>query len=454
MVALSGTAPVSAGKSGSARRARPASPAPASSTQRTGPIPSSSTISRPAAAPARSASSTAVPTVGWPANGSSRAGVKIRTRARCARAAGGNTNTVSGWLNSRAIACMAPVSSPSESSTTASGLPANRRSVNTSSVTKLRRMTFSLDPIRNEDAARRHELVLRFDQQHLAGAGLRRAAEHAEHRGGGERHCLGVGVRVEVLREEQRGDGIAGAVGDDGQLWHAQPPAPGCIRYHEIEGVGRRVVHGQRGNEYHARPALVHGVERRRQVGHGGGGTSRQVAELELVGRDRVGEREHALLDELRNAAANENAALGVADHRIAAVARGGIGALHPADRVDHGFAGVERAEIAGEHAVAFAEHAALVDALYQQADRRAAEDAAAPGAIAGVIGELHGIDRPDLDADALQRKYRRRVPDMAIGDVRLDGQDIHTSVPIPKFASSCGTLVCELRNRGTLAAY
>src|SRR5262245_31564593 len=29
-----------------------------------------------------------------------------------------------------------------------------------------------------------------------------------------------------------------------------------------------------------------------------------------------------------------------------------------------------------------------------------------------------------------------------------------HTSVPIPKFASLCGTLVCELRNRRTLATY
>jgi hypothetical protein len=170
----------------------------------------------------------------------------------------------------------------------------------------------------------------------------------------------------------------------------------------------------------------VHGVERCRQVGQGGGGASRQVAELELVGRDRVGEREHALPDELRNAATDENAALGVADHRVAAVARGGIGVLHPPDRVNHGFAGIARAEIAGEHAVAFGEHAALLDALHQQADRRAAEDAPAPGTVTGVIGELHGVDRPDLDADALQRKYRRRVADMAIGDVRLDGQDIH----------------------------
>ena len=47
---------------------------------------------------------------------------------------GFSTNTVSGRLNSRAMACICPVSSASASSTTASGLPASRRFVNTSSV--------------------------------------------------------------------------------------------------------------------------------------------------------------------------------------------------------------------------------------------------------------------------------------------------------------------------------
>ena len=115
-----------------------------------------------------------------------------------------------------------------------------------------------------------------------------------------------------------------------------------------------------------------------------------------------------------------------VADHRIAAIARRRIGALHPRDDVDHGLADVGGAEIAREHAVAFAEHAALVDALDHRADRLAAEGAAAPRAIAGVIGELHRVHRPDLDADALQREHGGGVADMAVGDVRLDREDVH----------------------------
>jgi hypothetical protein len=45
--------------------------------------------------------------------------------------------------NARAIACIAAASSASASSTTASGLPAKRRSVNTSRVAKRRRMKVS-----------------------------------------------------------------------------------------------------------------------------------------------------------------------------------------------------------------------------------------------------------------------------------------------------------------------
>jgi len=37
---------------------------------------------------------------------------------------------------------------------------------------------------------------------------------------------------------------------------------------------------------------------------------------------------------------------------------------------------------------------------------------------------------------------------------VMQDGRNLDTSAPIPKFASFCGTLVCELRNRRALETY
>ena len=126
MTPFSGASPPLSGRRGQSNSAKP--PVPFSVTpQRTGPTLSSSTTTASCSpSPKRSsARQTAVPTVGWPANGSSRAGVKMRTRAECAGFSAGSTNTVSDRLNSRAIVCMAASSSPSASSTTASGLPAN-----------------------------------------------------------------------------------------------------------------------------------------------------------------------------------------------------------------------------------------------------------------------------------------------------------------------------------------
>ena len=87
------------------------------------------------ATPAR-ASTKAVPTLGWPANGISALGVKMRTSAVCAGSLGGSTKVVSARLNSAAIDCICSVERPAASVMTASGLPPNLRSVKTSTVTK------------------------------------------------------------------------------------------------------------------------------------------------------------------------------------------------------------------------------------------------------------------------------------------------------------------------------
>src|SRR5262249_38668811 len=67
-----------------------------------------------------------------PAKGTSRAGVKMRRAAAPSAVAGGRRNTVSERFISRAICCMRSSSSPRPSRNTASGLPPNTRSVNTS----------------------------------------------------------------------------------------------------------------------------------------------------------------------------------------------------------------------------------------------------------------------------------------------------------------------------------
>ena len=122
---------------GSVKRARGARPRLRPTVQATGPTPSSSTTSTSCFAIMPGASvrpiSTAAPIVGCPAKGNSRVGVKMRSRAVFTGSRGGSTKTVSERLNSRAIACIRSSSSPSQSRTTASGLPASGSSVKTSS---------------------------------------------------------------------------------------------------------------------------------------------------------------------------------------------------------------------------------------------------------------------------------------------------------------------------------
>jgi hypothetical protein len=82
------------------------------------------------------ASTAAVPTVGCPANGISYPGVKMRTRKACAGSSAGSTKVLSEKLNSRATVCMASVDRPRASGSTASWLPPNACSVNTSAMMK------------------------------------------------------------------------------------------------------------------------------------------------------------------------------------------------------------------------------------------------------------------------------------------------------------------------------
>jgi hypothetical protein len=45
---------------------------------------------------------------------------------------------------------------------------------------------------------------------------------------------------------------------------------------------------------------------------------------------------------------------------------------------------------------------------------------------MAGMVRQLHRIDRPDLDAQALEREDRGGIADMAIDHMGLDGEKIH----------------------------
>src|SRR5581483_6221873 len=75
-------------------------------------------------------------------------------------------------------------------------------------------------------------------------------------------------------------------------------------------------------------------------------------------------------------------------------------------------------------------------------------EDTAFPAAVAGVVGELHGVDRPHLDAEPLQGKHGRRIADMAVGDVGLDGEEVHDLPAAPPSSPAKAAPPSEARGR------
>ena len=66
--------------------------------------------------------------------------------------------------------------------------------------------------------------------------------------------------------------------------------------------------------------------------------------------------------------------------------------------------------------------------------DMRGVEHPAAPRAMTGVVGKLHGMNAPYLVAEPLQGQRGGGVADMAVSDRRLDRENVHDGLPFNSF--------------------
>src|SRR3546814_20367627 len=99
------------------------------------------------------------------------------------------------------------------------------------------------------------------------------------------------------------------------------------------------------------------------------------------------------------------------------------IGGTDAAEGVEDDGAKGRVADVAGQQRIAARQGAARGKAVEDARDLPGIEDLALPVGVAGVVGALHAVQRPDLDAPALQREDGGRVSELAIGHVRLDGK-------------------------------
>ena len=130
------------------------------------------------------------------------------------------------------------------------------------------------------------------------------------------------------------------------------------------------------------------------------------------------------LAQQHRDGGVHEAAGCRVAHDRVAGVDRGGVGGLGAGHGVEDDLADLLAALVAGQHGVDLGEGAALLDAGDHLAHVVRGHQRAAPRAVAGVVGEVHGVHRPHLDAEPLEREDGGGVADVAVGHRGLDGQD------------------------------
>ena len=229
------------------------------------------------------------------------------------------------------------------------------------------------------------------------------------------------------MGQEQGGESVPGTV--RGGLQIGRFDGPGLSLADREGGDGLLLVGGgpaQPGDDDPARAHPAHHIGRGQRVLERGRRAPREVFELEGVGNDDIRFWHGALAEELGDARAYEEAAVDTTHHWIAAIDRAPIGGPHLGDRVQDRLAEGRVAQIAAQHRVAPGEHAAFGDAPNDLGELGRIRDAAAPIAIGRMIRELDGIDWPDLVTEPLQRKHRGRVAHMAIGDGRLNREDVH----------------------------
>ena len=137
--------------------------------------------------------------------------------------------------------------------------------------------------------------------------------------------------RAQIMREEQRRDGVARAVDRDRQLRRAHAEAAGRIGGDQIDRIVRRLVGVQRGHQdrpsarARARASIAASASRARRAGRGR--TDRSSSNWFGVTMSAAGTACSRMNS--GNAGPHEHAAPDIADHRIAAIARARVRGLH-----------------------------------------------------------------------------------------------------------------------------
>ena len=157
-----------------------------------------------------------------------------------------------------------------------------------------------------------------------------------------------------------------------------------------------------------------------------------EIFELELVGRDDVGRRHGLVAHELGDARPHEDAAADVADHRVAAIDRRRVGGPHPVDRA-RGSRCRCRPSPCSPTARRRSGRARRARRCPPPVRRPSCRRRRGPSRRRSRCGwrTARCGSAQTSQPEPLHREHRRGVADMAVGDVGLDRQDVHSGRPV-----------------------
>ena len=251
--------------------------------------------------------------------------------------------------------------------------------------------------------------------------------QHLMHRCCGEFECRQQAVAQQHPRQEQAGCQIADAhwLTWKRQQRTAQMPAALGGHQQHFKPIRRfaRVIQVLDQYRFRSarqqRPCHRQAIEQRLRLAPG------KTVQLQLVRAHDVRHGRGLIKKEIADLGGHAATLLRMTHDRITQVQHLRIDRFDPRHTAENRPSLRGAAEIAGQHRVAVAQLANCGDAFDQLGNLLRRQHFTGPLTILGVVGELHGVERPDVDPDALHRKNRSAVAGVAKHHVGLDGEQM-----------------------------
>ena len=251
--------------------------------------------------------------------------------------------------------------------------------------------------------------------------------QHFMHRRCGELERRHQTVTQQHPRQEQAGRQIAHAHRLTRKRQQRTAQVPAFIGGHQqhLETLRRlaRIIQMLDQHRFRAarqqRPGHRQAVEQRLRLASG------EAVQFQLVRAHDVRHRRRLFQQEVADFGRHTAAFFRMTHHRIAQVQGLWIDCLDALDATENRPALRRAAQITGKHCVAVAQLADGSNAFDQLGNLVRRQHFTGPLPVLGVIGKLHGVERPDVHPDPLHRKNRGAVAGVAEDHMGLNGEQM-----------------------------